>query len=140
MADSGSLCGIYAAALMILLASSSMAASKPMKGVYYPSWSTVDPSSIKTKLYTHIYYAFLTPHSDNFTFQIHQSTASTLLNFTSTFHAANPPLTTLFSVGGAAEGTALFTRLVSTSASRSAFVHSSIDVARKLGFVSLSLL
>ncbi|XP_057767124.1 class V chitinase CHIT5b-like [Salvia miltiorrhiza] len=130
----GAVCCIYAL-LMALCASSSIA----IKGVYYPSWSDVDPSSIKTKLYTHIYYAFLTPHIATFQFQIDQTQAQLLLNFTSTLHAKKPPLTTLFSVGGAAEGTALFSRLAATPSSRAAFIHSSIQLARKFGFDGVDL-
>ncbi|KAG6424217.1 hypothetical protein SASPL_114632 [Salvia splendens] len=91
-----------------------------IKGVYYPSWSNMDPSSIKTKHYTHIFYAFLNPHNSTFQFQIDQTQAPLLRNFTSTLHAANPPLITLFSVGGASEGTALFSRLASNRSSRHA--------------------
>ncbi|XP_047948216.1 nod factor hydrolase protein 1-like [Salvia hispanica] len=126
------------AALLMTLAVSSPSCI-PVKGVYFPEWSNVDPSSVETKLYTHIFYAFVTPHSDTFQFQIDQTRAPLLLNFTSTIHAANPPLITLFSVGGAAEGTAFFSRLASNSSSRAAFIHSSIQVARKFGFDGVDL-
>ncbi|KAH6794374.1 hypothetical protein C2S52_004851 [Perilla frutescens var. hirtella] len=134
---------IYAA-FFILSASSAMASHsvQPIKGVYYPSWvqDNFPPSSIKTKLYTHIYYAFLSPNSLTFKFDIDQTQeAPFLLNFTSTLHAKNPPVKTLFSVGGAAEGTALFSRMASTSSSRAAFIHSSIEVARKFGFDGVDL-
>lgn len=125
---------IYAA-FLILSASSAMA-SHSVKGVYYPSWAQdFDISSINTNLFTHIYYAFLAPHALTFKFYIDQTQAPLLLNFTSTFHAKTPPAKALFSVGGAAEGTTLFSRLASTSTSRAAFIHSSIEVARKFGFV-----
>ncbi|XP_047948217.1 class V chitinase CHIT5b-like [Salvia hispanica] len=114
-----------------------MAAS--IKGVYYPSWSNMDPSSIKTKHYTHIFYAFLNPNNSTFQFQIDQTQAPLLRNFTSTLRAANPPLTTLFSVGGASEGTAIFSRLASNRSSRAAFIHSSIQVARTFGFDGVDL-
>ncbi|KAH6762865.1 hypothetical protein C2S52_020298 [Perilla frutescens var. hirtella] len=126
------------ATFFILSASSAMAShsAQPIKGVYYPSWvqDNFPPSSIKTKLYTHVYYAFLSPNSVTFKFDIDQiQEAPFLLNFTSTLHVKNPPVKTLFSISGAAEGTALFSRIASTFSSRAAFIHSSIEVARKFG-------
>ncbi|KAK6151631.1 hypothetical protein DH2020_014266 [Rehmannia glutinosa] len=129
--------------LILTAFSHAMASSnhQPIKGVYYPSWVAQDfsPSSIKTKLFTHIYYAFLTPNSVTFKFNIEQTEALFLVNFTSTLHAKKPRVQTLFSVGGAAEGSALFSRMASDLSYRSAFIHSSIEVARKFGFDGIDL-
>ncbi|KAG8367543.1 hypothetical protein BUALT_Bualt16G0082800 [Buddleja alternifolia] len=114
--------------------------SQAIKGAYFPSWAqNFTPSSINTKLFTHIYYAFLNPNNVTFKFEIEHTQALLLVNFTSTLHATNPPVKTLFSVGGATEGTVLFSRLAADSWSRSNFIHSSIEVARKFGFDGVDL-
>ncbi|XP_073158165.1 nod factor hydrolase protein 1-like [Henckelia pumila] len=120
----------------------SSSSSQAIKGVYYPSWisSNFSPSSINTKLFTHVYYAFLTPNNVTFKFDIEQTQeAPLLLNFTSTLHTKNPPVKTIFSVGGAAEGPVLFSRMVADSSSRWHFILSSIEVARKFGFDGVDL-
>lgn len=129
------------AVLMMLTASSTVAFHcEPIKGGYYPSWAqNFPPSSIKTELFTHIYYAFLSPNNITFKFDIDQTRAPLLVNFTSTLHAKKPPVKTIFSVGGATEGTVLFSRMASDVWSRSAFIHSSIEVARKFGFDGIDL-
>ncbi|KAI3446793.1 hypothetical protein Pfo_003458 [Paulownia fortunei] len=122
------------------MASSHDHSSQAIKGVYYPSWAQdFGPSSINTKLFTHVYYAFLTPNNVTFKFDIDQTEAILLVNFTSTLHAKKPPVKTLFSVGGAGEGSAFFSRMASDSSSRAAFIHSSIEVARKFGFGGIDL-
>ncbi|XP_073034199.1 nod factor hydrolase protein 1-like [Primulina eburnea] len=139
-------CG-FATFLMVLIMNSysvnaSSSSPQAIKGVYYPSWvsSNLSPSSINTKLFTHAYYAFLTPNNVTFKFDIEQTQeAPLLLNFTSTLHAKNPPVKTIFSVGGAAEGPVLFSRMVADSSSRSHFILSSIEVARKFGFDGVDL-
>ncbi|KAL8497718.1 hypothetical protein ACS0TY_021157 [Phlomoides rotata] len=130
---------IQAAVLLILTASSSTMAF-PIKGAYYPSWAQdFPPSSIKTELFTHIYYAFLSPNNITFKFNIDQTQAPLLVNFTTTLHAKKPPVKTILSVGGATEGAVIFSRMASHVWSRSAFIHSSIQVARKFGFDGIDL-
>ncbi|KAG8367548.1 hypothetical protein BUALT_Bualt16G0083300 [Buddleja alternifolia] len=133
----------YAILLTLTFCYSAMAShssSQAMKGAYFPSWAqNFTPSSINTNLFTHIYYAFLTPNNVTFKFGIEHTQALLLVDFTSTLHAKNPPVKTLFSVGGAAEGTVLFSRLAADSWSRSNFIHSSIEVARKFGFDGVDL-
>ncbi|KAL0427651.1 UNVERIFIED_CONTAM: Nod factor hydrolase protein 1 [Sesamum latifolium] len=137
----------YAVFLTAFFATSSMASDhyssdhQPIKGVYYPSWAQdFGPSSINTKLFTHVYYAFLAPNNDTFKFHVDdQAQALQLLNFTSTLHAKKPPVKTLFSVGGGAAGTAFFTRMAADPSSRAAFIHSSVEVARKFGFDGVDL-
>lgn len=120
---------------------SSALASTTMKGSYWPSWSVdyLPPSAIETSYFTHIYYAFLTPNNVTFKFDIDNSTALLLVNFTSTIRAKNPTVKTLFSVGGANDGPAYFSRMASTCSSRKNFIDSSIEVARKFGFDGIDL-
>ncbi|KAF7153767.1 hypothetical protein RHSIM_Rhsim01G0038600 [Rhododendron simsii] len=115
--------------------------SQAVKGAYWPSWaaSTFPPSAIDTRLFTHLYYAFLVPSNVTFRFEVSSSEAPTLLNFTSTIRKKNPPAKTLFSVGGGGEGPAIFSRMASSSSSRKSFIDSSIEVARKYGFDGVDL-
>ncbi|CAA0819937.1 Glycosyl hydrolase family protein with chitinase insertion domain [Striga hermonthica] len=113
--------------------------SPPIKGIYYPSWArwTLPPSSIDTTLFTHVFYAFLTPNPLTFEFDnIPPSDALFITNFTSELR---PHVQTLFSVGGASEGPSLFSRMASAPSSRAAFIRSSIRTARELGFHGIDL-
>lgn len=129
--------------ILTITCSCAMASTSPsqaVKGSYWPSWaSDFRPSAIDTTLFTHIYYAFLSPNNATFKFDISNSTASILLNFTSTLHAKNPPVKTIFLVGGGGEGPVIFSNMASTGHSRRSFIESSIEVARKFGFDGVDL-
>ncbi|KAA8535298.1 hypothetical protein F0562_030301 [Nyssa sinensis] len=119
--------------------SSSSSSSQSIKGAYWPSWaSDFPPSVIDTSLFTHIYYAFLTPNNVTFKFDVSNSTAILLKSFTSILRAKNPPVKMLFSVG-ADEGPILFSRMTSSASSRKNFINSTIEVARKFGFDGIDL-
>ncbi|KAL7190908.1 hypothetical protein ACSBR2_023057 [Camellia fascicularis] len=121
-------------------AMASTSSSQAVKGSYWPSWASDFPSSaINTTLFTHIYYAFLSPNNATFKFDISDSTTSMLLNFTSTLHTKNPPVKTIFLVGGGGEGPVIFSNMASTGQSRRSFIESSIEVARKFGFDGVDL-
>ncbi|KAF7152957.1 hypothetical protein RHSIM_Rhsim01G0038700 [Rhododendron simsii] len=115
--------------------------SQAVKGAYWPSpaASTFPPSAIDTRLFTHLYYAFLVPSNVTFKFEVSSSKAPKLLNFTSTIHKKNPPAKTLFSVGGGDVGPDIFSRMASSASSRKSFIDSSIEVARKYGFDGVDL-
>lgn len=115
--------------------------SHAIKGAYWPSdrISALPPSDIDTKLFTHIYFAFLLPNNVTSKFEIDNSTALLLVNFTSTLHAKNPPVKTLFSTGGGGEIPFSFSAMASTPALRKNFIQSSIEVARKFGFDGIDL-
>ncbi|KAI5659048.1 hypothetical protein M9H77_27841 [Catharanthus roseus] len=135
---------LFFLSLMLNSSSSVMAfASSPrvIKGGYWPSWrnSEFPPSSIDSKLFTHIYYSFLSPNSQTYKFEIDSSTASSLLTFTSTLHSKNPPLKTLYSIGGGAADPAFYARMASDPSSRRTFILSSIETARKYGFDGIDL-
>ncbi|XP_028115871.1 class V chitinase CHIT5b-like, partial [Camellia sinensis] len=121
----------------------SMATASPsdvIKGAYWPSGaSDLPPLSIDTTLFTHIYYVFLSPNNVTFKFDISNSTASMLLDFTSTLHVKKPPVQMLFSIGGAGEDLSIFSNTVSSGHSRRSFIESSIEVARKFGFNGIDL-
>ncbi|KAH7546221.1 hypothetical protein FEM48_Zijuj01G0177500 [Ziziphus jujuba var. spinosa] len=111
-----------------------------VKGAYYPSWfTTFPPSSINTSLFTHIFYAFLVPNNVTFKFDISDSTAVKLFNFTTTLRYGTPPVKTLYSIGGGDSDSGAFARMASKPSSRSVFINSAIEVARKYGFDGLDL-
>nr|GLL20325.1 acidic mammalian chitinase-like [Ipomoea trifida] len=133
---------------LIVLLSLSFGYAKPshsssvgVKGAYWPSWAESDfpPSAIDTTLFTHIYYAFLVPNNATFQFDVDAATATQLLRFTSTLRSKNPPVKTLYSVGGGGVDGSLFTRMASSAATRKSFIDSSIQVARKYGFDGIDL-
>ncbi|KAL4571395.1 hypothetical protein LXL04_018154 [Taraxacum kok-saghyz] len=112
----------------------------PNKGAYWPSWAiNFPPSAIDTTLFTHFYYAFLSPNNTTFKFEIDNPTAFLLKNFTTTLHTKNPNLKTLFSVGGASEGRQIFSNMAATHKSRKSFIFSTIEVARKFEFDGVDL-
>ena len=111
-----------------------------IKAAYWPSWSkTFPPSAIDTTLFTHILYAFLLPSNVTFKFEVSDSTASLLENFTGTLHRKNPPVKTLVSFGGGSSDPKLFARMVSNKGSRNIFIESAIEVARTYGFDGMDL-
>ncbi|KAI4380598.1 hypothetical protein MLD38_006771 [Melastoma candidum] len=110
-----------------------------VRGAYYPSWvsATFPPSSIRTSLFTHIYYAFLSP--SNSTFALLVDNPALLSSFVSGIRSKSPSVKTLISIGGASDGPALFAAMASTPSSRKAFIDSTIKVARDYGFDGLDL-
>ncbi|KAI3694748.1 hypothetical protein L1987_77718 [Smallanthus sonchifolius] len=114
--------------------------SGPNKGAYWPSWSIdFPPSAIDTTLFTHVYYAFLSPNNVTFKFEIDYPTALSLKNFTTTLHKKKPSIKTLFSIGGAVEGPKIFSRMALGHDSRKRFILSTIEVARKFDFDGVDL-
>ncbi|XP_071724864.1 class V chitinase CHIT5b-like [Rutidosis leptorrhynchoides] len=119
----------------------SMQPQAPVKGAYWPSWkeSEFSPSNINTTFYTHIYYAFLVPDNITNKFEISDSTAELLSNFTTTLRHKTPPVKTLISFGGGGsdEVTKLLALIASDSKLSETFIISSFEVARKFGFDGL---
>ncbi|KAI6682409.1 hypothetical protein NL676_036290 [Syzygium grande] len=119
----------------------SSSSSSTIKGSYYPSWTPdFTPSDIDTALFTHIFYAFLSPSNITFKFELSEPMAVALSNFTTTLRFASPPVKTLLSIGGAGDvPTALLANMASRHSSRKVFINSSLEVARKFGFDGLDL-
>ncbi|KAB1211862.1 hypothetical protein CJ030_MR5G004829 [Morella rubra] len=79
--------------LYFIAAAGAITDSGPVvKAGYYPSWAldNFPPSTIDTSLFTHIIYAFLVPNNVTFKFDISNSNASILSNFTTTLHRKTP--------------------------------------------------
>ncbi|KAI7732105.1 hypothetical protein M8C21_012505 [Ambrosia artemisiifolia] len=111
------------------------------KGGYWPTWAqdSFPPSNIQTAYFTHVYYAFLSPNSVTFQFDIDATTASALNSFNTALHAKNPPVKTLFSIGGGTDGEKepskeLLSKMAASANSRASFIRSTIQVARNYGF------
>lgn len=117
------------------------AAAPVVKGAYWPSWfaETFPASAIETSLFTHIYFAFLSPSNDTYRFEVTGSTATLLSNFTSSLRRKTPPVKTLISIGGGGDKPDVYARMASSASNRKAFIDSSISVARKFGFDGLDL-
>lgn len=139
----------YSLPLFLLLASAMVASAADaaaitplaVKGTYWPSWleSTFPPSAIDTTLFTHVYFAFLEPNNITYEIVVPSSTAPIISNFTSTLHRKNPPVKTLFSIGGGGSNSALFAGIAADPSKRRRFIKSTIDVARKFGFDGMDL-
>ncbi|GKV03355.1 hypothetical protein SLEP1_g15671 [Rubroshorea leprosula] len=115
------------------------ASASTVKAAYWPSWSSSPPSAIDTSLFTHIYYAFLMPNNVTYKFEISNSEALILSNFTTSLHHKKPPVKALFSIGGGGSDSSVFARMASSPVSRKAFINSALEVARNLGFDGMDL-
>lgn len=113
--------------------------SRAVKGAYWPSYAGFPASAIDTSLFTHLYYAFLVPNNVSLWFDISNSTALTLWNFTSTVSGKSPPAKTLVAIGGAGADPDTFSQMASKKSWRESFIDSSIEVARKYGFDGIDL-
>lgn len=112
----------------------------PNKGAYWPSWAiNFPPSAIDTSLFTHVYYAFLSPSNITFKFEIDYPTALLLKNFTNTLRVKVPPVKRMISIGGASEGAKVFSRMAISYDTRKSFIMSTIEVARKFDFDGIDL-
>ncbi|XP_038698203.1 class V chitinase CHIT5b-like [Tripterygium wilfordii] len=131
--------------IIIIISLSSTTAAvvvpSPVKAAYWPagSISYFPPTSIDTTLFTHIYYAFVSPNNVTFKFEESISTASLLREFTTTLHSKNPPVKTLISIGGGGDDPTLYARMASKVRTRKVFIKSAIDLAREFGFDGLDL-
>ncbi|KAB1211871.1 hypothetical protein CJ030_MR5G004838 [Morella rubra] len=79
--------------LYFITAAGAITDSGPVvKVAYYPlrALDNFPPSAIDTSLFTHMIYAFLVPNNVTFKFDISNSNASILSNFTTSFIARLP--------------------------------------------------
>ncbi|KAJ8753202.1 hypothetical protein K2173_017795 [Erythroxylum novogranatense] len=117
-----------------------MGSPQAIKGAYYPSWSEILlPSDIDTTLFTHIFYAFLSPDNNTYKFKVSDSTGILLTNFTTILHQKASPVKTLVSFAGVNGDKQFYARMVSQPVTRGIFINSAIDVARRYGFDGLDL-
>ncbi|CAI9098934.1 OLC1v1035673C1 [Oldenlandia corymbosa var. corymbosa] len=112
-----------------------------IKGGYWPSWKAdkVPPSAIPTGYFTHIFYAFATLNPETYSLNITPSDKQWMPVFTNTIHSKSPSVKTMLSIGGAAANLTVFSMMSAKKEHRTAFINSTIDVARKYGFDGLDL-
>ncbi|CAL5374407.1 unnamed protein product [Camellia sinensis] len=111
------------------------------KGGYWPSSiaERFPPSTIPTKHFTHLFYAFVLPDATSYQLFVTPLDDQWMGNFTATLHAQMPPAKAFLSIGGGNSNSSTFSNMASSHDTRAAFIKSTIDVARKYGFDGLDL-
>jgi chitinase len=119
-----------------------MASSPAVKAGYYNSGAldNFPPLAINTSLLTHVLYAFLVPNNVTFEFDISNSEAASLSNFTTTLHHKKPQVKALYSIGGGGIDPNPFAAMASKASSRRTLIHATTEVTRKYGFDGLTLI
>lgn len=112
---------------------------------YYESWSydrTCDawaPETIDATAWTHLFYAFAL--IDSSTFKISQMNSFDIGLYTrfTALKQQNPSLKVFISVGGWSAGGAIFSNMVSSSSSRSAFITSAVTFLKTYAFDGIDI-
>ncbi|KAK1582170.1 hypothetical protein Q3G72_012441 [Acer saccharum] len=133
---------IVACALMVFssaFSSLTLPESKGIKGGYWPSWLAEQnpPSKIRTKYFTHLFYAFVSLDASTYNLSLTQFDDQWMSNFTASLHAQNPPAKAFLSIGGGLSSPYTFSNMTNTTQTRSTFTTSTIQTARKYGFDGL---
>ncbi|CAL5328059.1 unnamed protein product [Camellia sinensis] len=115
--------------------------SDGIKGGYWPSSiaERFPPSTIPTKYFTHLFYAFVLPDATSYQLFVTPLDDQWMGNFTATLHAQMPPAVAFLSIGGGNSNSSTFSNMASSHDTRAAFIKSTIDVARKYDFDGLDL-
>ncbi|KAK1324035.1 hypothetical protein QJS10_CPA02g01249 [Acorus calamus] len=131
--------------LLITLATVTMSASPRaraqspatniVRGAYYPSsnYASVNPSHIdfSQSHFTHLFYAFVNPDPTTFDLVITSADKPILSDLVSAAHNQSPPVMVLLSIGGGGVGGTVFSNMSGAEGTRSRFIRSTIEVARK---------
>ncbi|KAJ7966243.1 chitinase-3-like protein 1 [Quillaja saponaria] len=110
-----------------------------IQAAYWPSFNEISPSSIDTKYFTHILYAFLLPEIGTYKLDITPIDQTKISEFVDALRTRNPPVKTLLSIGGGGSDPAVFSNMASTKHTREIFINSTVEVARKFGFDGVDL-
>ncbi|XP_061363894.1 class V chitinase CHIT5-like [Gastrolobium bilobum] len=110
-----------------------------VRAAYWPSGNDLSPSSIETKYFTHIYYAFVEPEPESFNLKVTDSDKKSIPEFINGLRNRYPPVKTLLSIGGGSSNSTAFSIMASNKRNREIFINSTIHVAREYGFNGLDL-
>ncbi|TKY58093.1 Acidic mammalian chitinase [Spatholobus suberectus] len=110
-----------------------------VRAAYWPAGDDLSPSSIDTKYFTHIYYAFIEQDPQFFNLNVTEFHKKWMPQFINGLRYRYPPVKTLLSIGGGGSNSTAFSLMASTKHSREVFINSTIHVARQYGFNGLDL-
>ncbi|KAK7377177.1 hypothetical protein VNO80_02597 [Phaseolus coccineus] len=110
-----------------------------VRAAYWPSGDDLSPSSIDTKYFTHIYYAFIQQDPQFFHLSVTQFEKKWIPQFINGLRHRYPPVKTLLSIGGGGSNSTAFSLMATTKHTRQVFINSTIHVARQYGFDGLDL-
>ncbi|XP_068649212.1 class V chitinase CHIT5a-like [Aristolochia californica] len=110
-----------------------------IKGGYWPSTLGFPISAVDTSYFTHIYYAFVSIDPNTFEIVVTPLDDQMLPVFATTLHCRYPAVKALLSIGGAASNGSVFAEMVSSSATRSVFIDSTIAMAYRYNLDGLDL-
>ena len=112
-----------------------------VKGGYWRSWvaEKFPPWAISTSYFTHLFYAFVVPNANIYQLLIAKIDHWWMENFTATHHTQTPQAKAFLSIRGSTANINTFSNMASNPNSCTAFINSSISVARKYGFDGLDL-
>ncbi|GLT72599.1 hypothetical protein SLA2020_445200 [Shorea laevis] len=113
--------------------------NRGIKAAYWPSFGAFPASAIDTSHFTHIYYAFLLPDPTTYKLNVTPFDQTKIPDFMGAIRAKNPPVKTLVSIGGGGNDPTLFSKIVSSRATRQTFIDSTIEIARQYGFDGVDL-
>lgn len=133
--------GLAVLFLLFLPLKSQSSADTPswVKAGYYYSGSEISASDIKATLFTHLLCAFAFINPTTYNVFINSSEEHKFSTFTNTVKLQNPSVSTLLSIWGGRENTAIFTSMLNQSSFRKSFIDSSIRTARGLEFRGIDL-
>ncbi|RDX58459.1 putative cysteine-rich receptor-like protein kinase 32, partial [Mucuna pruriens] len=110
-----------------------------VKAGYYYSGNEISASDIEATLFTHLLCAFAFINSTSYNIFINSSEENKFSTFTNTVKLQNPSVSTLLSIWGGREDSAVFSSMLNQSSHRKFFIDSSIKTARLYGFHGIDL-
>lgn len=110
-----------------------------VRAAYWPAGDDLSPSSIDTKYFTHIYYAFIQQDPQLFHLSVTEFDEKWIPKFINGLRYCYPPVKTLLSIRGGSRNSTAFSFMASNKHTRKVFINSTIHVARQYGFNGLDL-
>lgn len=110
-----------------------------VRAAYWPAGDDLSPSSIDTKYFTHIYYAFIQQDPQFFYLSVTEFDQKWIPKFINGLRYRYPRVKTLVSIGGGGSNSTAFSLMARNKHTRQVFINSTIHVARQHGFDGLDL-